>query len=105
MIKVVYNACHGGFALSPEAVRLAKQYAPDCPHWQKTDESFGFYRGPRHDATLVRVVEELGVDAAGGSYSELAIAEIESGERYRIDEYDGYESVMTPDEYEWTVAP
>lgn len=32
-------------------------------------------------------------------------AEIESGARYRIDEYDGSESVETVDSYEWDVAP
>jgi hypothetical protein len=52
----------------------------------------------RHDPILVQVVEELG-EEADGDYAKLAIAEV-SGP-YRIDEYDGYESVQQPDGYDW----
>jgi hypothetical protein len=52
----------------------------------------------RHDPILVQVVEELG-DKASGDYAKLAIAEV-SGP-YRIDEYDGSESVKQPDGYDW----
>jgi hypothetical protein len=52
----------------------------------------------RHDPILVQVVEELG-DKANGMCAKLAIAEV-SGP-YRIDEYDGFESVETPDGYDW----
>jgi len=52
----------------------------------------------RHDPALVQVVEELG-NKANGNYAELRIAEV-SGP-YRIDEYDGSESVETPDSYDW----
>jgi hypothetical protein len=52
----------------------------------------------RHDPILVQVVEELG-EKANGSYAKLAIAEV-SGP-YRIDEYDGFESVETPGSYDW----
>jgi hypothetical protein len=52
----------------------------------------------RHDPALVQVVEELG-NKANGNYAELRIAEV-SGP-YRIGEYDGSESVETPDSYNW----
>jgi hypothetical protein len=52
----------------------------------------------RHDPILVQVVEELG-DKANGSCAKLAIEEV-SGP-YRIDEYDGYETVKEPDGYDW----
>jgi hypothetical protein len=52
----------------------------------------------RHDPILVQVVEELG-DKASGDCAKLAIAEV-SGP-YRIDEYDGNESVKTPGGYDW----
>jgi hypothetical protein len=52
----------------------------------------------RHDPILVQVVEELG-DKANGMCAKLAIDEV-SGP-YRIDEYDGYESVESPDSYDW----
>lgn len=52
----------------------------------------------RHDPVLVQVVEELG-DKANGQYAKLRIAEV-SGP-YKIQEYDGYESVETPDDIDW----
>jgi hypothetical protein len=59
----------------------------------------------RHDPVLVQVVEELGTERASGPYARLLIAEVPSGGKYRIDEYEGCESVETPDSYEWIVAP
>lgn len=52
----------------------------------------------RHDPILVQVVEELG-EKANGMFAQLAIDEV-SGP-YRIDEYDGRESVESPDSYDW----
>ena len=57
----------------------------------------------RDDPVLVQVVEELG-DAASGRFAKLQIADVPSGSLYRIDEYDGLESVETPDSYEWKRA-
>ena len=54
----------------------------------------------RHDPVLVQVVEELG-DKANGKCASLSIEEVFGP--YRIDEYDGMESVETPDSYEWIV--
>ena len=52
----------------------------------------------RHDPVLVQVVEELG-DKANGEYAKLRIEEVYGS--YRIDEYDGNESVMTSGDYDW----
>lgn len=57
----------------------------------------------RTDPALVQVVEELGA-AANGAYADLQIAKIPVGTRYRIDEYDGNERVMTIDDYDWATA-
>ncbi len=57
---------------------------------------------PRHDSALVQVVEELG-DRANDRCAKLMIEEID-GRLYRIEEYDGYESVATPEGTEWIVA-
>ena len=54
----------------------------------------------RHDPVLVQVVEELG-DKANGQYAKLRIKEV-SGP-YRISEYDGSESVETPEGYDWII--
>lgn len=58
---------------------------------------------PRDDWVLAQVVEELG-DTANGNYASLSIRELAPGIRYRIDEYDGCESVITIDEYDWLVS-
>jgi hypothetical protein len=54
----------------------------------------------RHDPALVQVVLEL-KDKANAEYANLAIKEVDGP--YRIDEYDGYESVETPDGYDWII--
>lgn len=99
--KVVYNACFGGFSLSPEAVRLGKALSKSDA-WNDVDEKYGYIDEkliPRHDPVLVKIVEDMGEDSSG-SHANLKIEEIESP-LYRIDEYDGTESVETPDTYNW----
>lgn len=88
--KVVYNACFGGFGLSDMAI----QYLID--HGLPEDMDI-----PRHHPVLVNCVEELG-KKANGFCSRLKIAKIK-GNVYRIDEYDGMESVETPDTYDWVI--
>jgi hypothetical protein len=58
----------------------------------------------RTDPALVQAVEELG-DAANGMCAKLQIAELPSRALYRIDRYDGRESVKTNYDYEWNIAP
>jgi len=64
---------------------------------------FSDYDIERTDPALAQVVEELG-DAANGQSAKLRIEELSPGTMYRIDEYDGSESVMTADRYDWSVA-
>jgi hypothetical protein len=120
MTKVVYNTCYGGFGLSHEATmrygelaNLNLLYVKGNEHrWdsryykdgiEDNDHYFSYLDIERDDPLLAQVVEELG-DAANGDFSRLAIAELEPGTKYRIDEYDGMESVMTIDDYEWSIA-
>lgn len=108
MVKIVYNAEFGGFSISREAVLLAREISGDS-NWGDVSNSelncsFGIGQYPdvvRHDPVLVRVVEELG-ERAFGPYSALRIVELPDGTEYRIDEYDGLESVETRDSYVWT---
>jgi hypothetical protein len=145
-VKIVYNACHGGFGLSEAAVRryaelkglslyperdprfaiLPPTYwlAPEGERsgilhddaWNSATQEQRVDSNKRYselvlserdiertDPLLVQVVEELG-EAASGPYAKLKIAEVAAGSRYRIDEYDGFESVETPDSYEWKTA-
>ena len=110
MIKVVYNACHGGFGLSNEAkdrmvelgyeMELNPSYDPTGVDWYNRTQKYKIYDGdiPRHNPILVQVVEELG-DKANDEFAKLRIEEV-SGP-YRIDEYDGFESVETPAGCNW----
>ena len=63
-----------------------------------SEQTWSDHNITRHDPILVQVVEELG-DKANGMCAKLAIEEV-SGP-YRIDEYDGNESVETPGSYDW----
>jgi hypothetical protein len=122
--KVVYNACYGGFGISLAAARrmadlgheeAAKEVAEydakvSDPSKQEGLERkygvrwYGHFTGiDRADPILVQVVEELGL-AASGDHARLRIEEIPAGTQYRIDEYDGNESVATRDSYEWKTA-
>jgi len=129
MTKVVINKCFGGFGLSEAAMRLyaekkglpffvRKQYESDMfkqyftadPSLMATiDDDFyrkySLYDGDfdRTDPVLVEVVEELG-EKANGFAARLVVVELPKGTLYRIDEYDGLESIETDDDIEWRVA-
>ena len=100
MTKIVYNTCYGGFGLSDKAIKRywelkGKPVPDDFTQWDFEDN--------RADPILAQVVEELGEDA-DGHFAELAIHELEPGTKYRIHEYDGLETVMSIDDYKWSVA-
>lgn len=117
MTKIVFNACFGGFGLSDEAM---ERYA-EIKGWQFIKDTLGSWstskiidlkgneysqydlEGDRTDPVLIQVIEELGA-VANGWAADLQIADLPRGTRYRIDEYDGSESVMTMDDYDWKIA-
>jgi hypothetical protein len=137
MVRVVYNACYGGFGLSKEAIQRyweikGQQVWIEDKKWgsvvylvppeerlkpknskdfaaMSMDERIAYNEAysaqtwydrnvDRHDPALVQVVEELG-EKANAQFAKLRIDEV-SGP-YRIDEYDGFESVETPGSYDW----
>ena len=95
--KVAYNACYGGFSLSKEAsIYLNENWGLNInPKYGYIDEE----SVPRHHKGLIEVIELL-KDKASGSLANLRIAHIDTP-IYRIDEYDGFESVKTPQTYDW----
>ena len=107
-IKVVYNATYGGFSISRAcAQRMAelgnKEAAEMIAGEDADDRFYGYlYETPRHDPALVQAVEELG-DAAGGDLAALAVHEL-IGRKYIIDNYDGSESVVEPQDIVWTLV-
>ena len=86
MIKVVINACHGGFGLSAAAESKYKELAG------VSDPDFRSRLIPRDDAHLIAVVELMGTEASN-KYSELKIVEIPDDVNWYIEEYDGREWV------------
>ena len=120
MNKVVYNACYGGFTLSLKAIdwleanckdnelrEFIKSMRRDKCNSRLKDECFcynvsNWFEDRRHHKDLVAVVEALGNDA-NGRCAKLAIATIYCN-LYRIDQYDGAESVITPEDTEhWII--
>ena len=127
--KIVYNNCFGGYALSDKAINWLEEHGSERtkqfitqkrievsekindydPKSQVTaDSTRKFYIKDavrsfleRHDPDLVAVVEALGKEV-NDTFSDLAIEEID-GDMYNIDEYDGKETVITPDDIGWTV--
>ena len=65
------------------------------------NERFCIHDILRHDPVLVNIVESL-KDEANGEYAKLVVAEINTP-MYRIEDYDGMESIQTPDSVDWIV--
>jgi len=99
MTKIVFNACYGGYGLSEAAIM---RYA-EIKGINIAIGGFSVYDIDRTDTALVQVVEELD-EAVNGDSAALRITELPAGTLYRIDEYDGSETVMTQDDYNWSVA-
>lgn len=121
MTKVAYNACFGGFGLSDDALEALldrKGIAWDKSegsgsmgsHYKRkdADDDSGYLlcynlTEDRTDPDLIAVIEALG-DKANGMCAKLRIEELPEGAQYRIDEYDGNETVATRDSYDWQTA-
>lgn len=115
--KIVINCCYGGFSLSDEAIRmfLNRKNIQFEEHEDRFGVSFNepgkedwslyetIHNVKRFDADLAYVVETLG-ERANGGYAKLTVEEIPTGTFYRINEYDGFESIETRDQIEWEVA-
>jgi hypothetical protein len=114
MTKVVINQCYGGFGLSAQATQrylelkgttgvvIKKDQYGDLRAY--VDDEF-YYDGDmdRTDPILVQVVEELGKHA-NGAHAKLKVVEIGKGVQYRINEYDGNESIEYADDINWSVG-
>ena len=85
MIKVVINKRYGGYSLSDEAIKL---------YTTLSGKICNLYAVLRLDPRLVKVVETLN-EKANGRYAYLEIEEIpkEFEHCYKIEEYDGLESI------------
>ena len=86
-----------------EYERIYRECVKEGDYTRANDLYFSPTSISRTDPALVQAVEELG-DAANEIYAKLRIEELPAGTLYRIDEYDGRETVMTQDDYGWSVA-
>ena len=81
-MKIVINACYGGFGLSKEALALFNERSGTTITYEHDIE--------RNDPILVEIVEELG-ESANTRFSELKVVEIPDDVEWEIEEYDGNE--------------
>jgi hypothetical protein len=107
--RVVINACHGGFSLSHAAILRYHELQGQTVYSESTEyaDILLYYLDPadpsasawtdrdiaRDDPYLVRVVEEMGGEAAGGPCAVLQVVEIPESVAWTIEEYDGLEWV------------
>ena len=105
MPKVVISTKYGGYGLSKPATEwLARKGVSSAIEYLKKNEddswfSWSAHDIDRHDPLLVECVETLGSEASG-SGADLQV-EVITGNVYKIDEYDGFESVIEPDDIVW----
>ena len=83
-MKIVINACYGGFGLSKEALALFNERSGTVATYDIEIK--------RNDPILVEIVEQLG-EAADGNYAELKVVEIPDDVEWGIEEYDGDEYI------------
>ena len=103
-MNVVINGDYGGFSLSSEAIELYAKYKglflrredslvdSSCVTYYDGDEWFNEREIDRNDATLVRVVQELG-EKANGFCARLKIISIPVDVQWEVIEYDGLEHI------------
>jgi hypothetical protein len=95
-MKIVINACHGGFGLSKAAMEeFASRKGITLGKYK---EPWGYFEDfssrdiERNDSVLVEIVERLG-PLASGECAELEVVEIPDDVEWTIAEYDGREWV------------
>ena len=81
-MKIVINACYGGFGLSKEALALFNERSGTTITYEHDIE--------RNNPILVEIVEQLG-ESANTRFSELKVVEIPDDVEWGIEEYDGNE--------------
>ena len=116
-VKVAYNACYGGFSVSRDVILRAREISGD-PNWGGVTtigdvceagvvetRHYGFVDLPRHDPVLIQAIEEVGLDKASGNCAKIRLETLSEGDRYRIEEYDGNETVITDySDMGWVIA-
>ena len=100
-MKVVYNSDYGGYFVPGDVVVDLFPEAAGLDPFTHEYQLFGDAADdmPRHDARLVAAVEAY-IAKVGEDDTSLAVADV-SGDRYWIEDYDGKETVRTPETIPW----
>jgi hypothetical protein len=80
-MKVLLNACYGGYSLSDEFIEHLKTF-------DNYEDDFA-----RHDPFLIEEAIKFGLNKASGMCADLYIKEIPDNIKYSIYEYDGMEYI------------
>jgi len=94
-MKIAINCCYGGFSLSKAAYEeLGLDYDG---YGYIFNEDLGIESDSEHayraNPELIRAIEKIGEENAGGKYASIRIIEIPDDVEWIIEEYDGVESV------------
>ena len=100
MSKVAINKCYGGFSISKECAKwIENKYGIDLS--KEFDYGAYYFDDERHAKELIDAVETLGSEVCSGDCAKIVLEDCDSG-LYQIEEYDGYETLITPDyEFGW----
>jgi len=112
-MKVVINICFGGFSVSEAVFEKLIEYGMtvggekeagdfEIRSWDKGITSMGKYYFSgirtydsefRANPLLIKAIEDVGIEKAGGSFSKLSIVEVPDDVVFEINEYDGNEHI------------
>lgn len=91
-MKIVKNACYGGYGLSDLALSRLSEITGKSITLCYDEYGWATDNETRTAPELVQVVEELG-EKANGSFANLIVVEVPDDVNWVIEEYDGYETI------------
>lgn len=94
-MKIVINACYGGFGLSDECAEALGAEIVENPLWG-TSQKFpddNCASDYRTDNRLIELMETKGSEWCSGYCAKLKVVEIPDDVEWEIEEYDGIEWV------------
>ncbi|MNS42015.1 hypothetical protein D3C71_1169770 [compost metagenome] len=97
MRKILYNKCYGGFGFSDELLAMFGIYKEEGysrrAQYTQAGAAFCDNIDNRVKPEVIASVERMGLEAASGECSKLAIYEADDDEIVSISNHDGYETV------------
>lgn len=90
-MKIVRNACYGGFGLSELALSRLSEITGKSLEQCREEYRWGD-DDIRTASELVQVVEKLG-EKVNDNYSKLEVVKVPDDVDWYIDDYDGYETI------------